>query len=222
MIPKLILKLQNMKAQTFLALLLILLTACAPAVTPAPTETLLPSAVPPTSTATADIIPAATTPSPLPTQPIVPLITPDAIQVARWKEYQAELAKLVLSEAGDIFPDYESALCEWDILGRSDQEVYVWAECIGPNAAGRKPAVVYLEADGLIRKVRVAGYKGLFFDLGWFPADVREKITLYYSSSCTYCGRPEELRMHLQYRQTHPEVPPLNVLSAMPTATTTP
>jgi len=158
----------------------------------------------------------------MPIQPTFAVITPDAIQVEKWKEYQAELAKAVICDSGHDCPNYEYALCEWDILGQSGQEVYVWAICYAPHAGNRKPAVIHLEADGSIRNVEVAGYKGLFYDLELFPLDVQEKITLYYSSSCTYCGRPEVLRIHLQYRQTHPGEPPLIILSATPTATPTP
>lgn len=210
-----------MKLRMIIVLLVTILTSCALV----PTETFTPTVIftlnPPTPTGTPEVVPSMT-PSPMPTQPAIIFITPDTIQVERWKEYQAELAKAITCDSGHDCPNYEYALCEWDILGRSNQEVYVWAQCIGPNASGRKPAIVYLDADGSIQKVRVAGYKGLFFDLELFPLDVQEKITLYYSSSCTYCGRPEELRVHLQYRQTHPEVPPLIILSAMPTATSIP
>ncbi len=157
-----------------------------------------------------------------PTQPIIPVITPDAIQVERWKEYQTELAKLVLSQAGDIFPDYESALCEWDILGRSNQELYVWAECLAPHAVDSRPAVIHLKLDGTIEKVEVP-----FHDSTWestiqklFPTDVQKKIDEYFYPM--YSGRAEELRIHLLYRLTHPDVPPLIILSAMPTATITP
>jgi len=183
-----------------------------------PTATLipiLPTSSQPTFTPTPTFIPVIITPSPLPTQPIIPVITPDAIQVERWKEYQTELAKLVLSQAGYIFPDYESALCEWDILGRSGREVYVWAMCGTPHAGDTKPTVIHLETDGAIQKVEVP-----FHGSAWestiqklFPENVQEKINAYFYSYSINSGRAEELRIHLIYRKTHPEEPPLIILS---------
>ncbi|MBI3175651.1 MAG: hypothetical protein HYZ25_18165 [Chloroflexi bacterium] len=180
------------------------------------TQTAQPTTTPPpTVTPTATIV--YPIPSSYPTQKPLPIFTPDVIQVERWKEYQTELAKLVLSEAGDVFPYYETALCEWDILGRSEQEVYVWATCFAPGSRDRKPAVIHLNVDGSIQKVEVP-----FHGSTWnstiqrlFPVDVREKIDSYFSSF--YSGRAEELRMHLQYRLTHPEIPPLVILSAIST-----
>jgi len=139
--------------------------------------------------------------------------------VERWSEYQTELAKLVLSQAGDIFPDYENALCEWDILGHSDQKVYVWAWCSAPHAGDSKPAVIYLNMDGSIQKVEVP-FHGSAWDLtiqSLFPVDIREKIDKYFYDSSTNSGRAEELRLHLLYRQEHPDVPPLVIFFAIPT-----
>jgi len=143
--------------------------------------------------------------------------------VEKWKEYQTELAKVVLSETGSVeYPFYEIALCEWDILGRSGQEVYVWAVCSAPSSGGETPAVIHLKADGSIEYVEVPGH-GSTMETNiqkMFPADVRAKFDLYYSSS--FYGRTRDLMDHLQYRQTHPEEPPLIVLSATPAATPTP
>ena len=55
----------------------------------------------------------------------------------------------------DIDPS-KDALCEWDILGRSGQEVYVWANCASILGNTVRPAVIYLEVDGAIRDVKVA------------------------------------------------------------------
>lgn len=201
-----------MKAQTIIILLVIILVACTPAVTLVPTEMSPPKKLTPT----AEVI-ATVTPSPMPAQPTFAAITPDTIQVERWKEYQAELAKAITCDSGHGCPDYEHALCEWDILGQSDQVVYVWAMCETLHAGNRKPAVIHLKVDGSIQNVKVPVGSSWASDvLGLFPAYVREKIDLYYSPSCPYCGRPEVLRTQLQYRQTHPEEPPLIVLSATP------
>src|SRR5688500_3590697 len=105
------------------------LVACGKQVAALPPEIPVPTTILPTSTPATIFIPAIVTPSPLPTEPIIPILTPDAIQVEKWKEYEGELAKLVLSDSGAEFPRYKDALCEWDILGRAGDEVYVWAQC---------------------------------------------------------------------------------------------
>jgi hypothetical protein len=180
------------------------------------TQTAMPTATPPPSTFTPTALPTpTTTPSPEPIQPPVPILTPDAIQVERWREYQTELAKLVLSDSGVANPIYADALCEWDILGRSGQEVYVWAVCGNFNSRGEGPAVIYLETDGSIQKVIAAGFKGLNYNLDLFPVDVQAKINLYLYGS----ERAGKMRTYLEYRLTHPEEPPLIVLSMMPTST---
>jgi len=191
------------------------------------TQAALPTATFPPSTFTPTATIVYPTPSPLPTQPPPPIFTPDAIQVERWREYQMELAKALLSGYSPALgydPDlYKSALCEWDILGRSGQEVYVWAFCaaLGGEENGSFPTVIYLEADGSIRNMSVAGYKGSSFNLELFPADVREKCGLYTGDSL-FNGRIKEMINHIDYRKTHPEEPPMSVLSTIPIVTPAP
>ncbi len=159
-----------MKIKTSLALLFFFLTACAPALTPAPTGTPVPSVVPPTFTPTANIIYPA--PSLYPTQHPPPILTPDAFQVERWKEYQTELAQ-ALFVYNPNFPQqhygpavYKDAICEWDILGRSGQEVYLWAACVSADGLSLRtnPTVIYLEPDGSIREVNVPSVDVNFHD----------------------------------------------------------
>jgi len=213
-----------MKKIVFIMFLAAVLAACGPASIPAPTATPVPTATFTPVSPTFTPIVMDISPSPIPTQPPPPIFTPDAIQVERWKEYQTELAKVLLfgySPALGYDPDlYKSALCEWDILGRSDQEVYVWAFCatLGGGENGSFPTVIYLEVDGSIRNVSVAGYKGSSFNLELFPADVREKSGLYIGDSL-FNGRIKEMINHIDYRKTHPEELPLSVLSATPIIT---
>jgi hypothetical protein len=226
-----------MKTKTILALLVLALTACAPAMTPAPTGTYVPSAVPPTLTATATF--AIPTPSLFPTQPSVPVLTPDAIQVARWREYQTELAKVLLSltERGWDPTIYKDALCEWDILGQLNLEVYVYAVCVisNGNTDMRSPAIVFLEPDGSIRQVKLPEPKpnSDMFNYDPFPKDAQEKFCYYFDpfpSDLPPCPYPPTfprprlalLYAHIEYRKTYPDEPPLVVLLAMSTATPTP
>ena len=158
------------------------------------------------------------TPSPLPTQPPIPFITPDPIQVERWKEYQTELAKSLISS---IPP--ENVFCEWEVLGRSDQDLYIWAVCgkIGGGRWASHPVVIHLESDGSIQNVSLVSGIGSEYINNihqMFPLDVQEKILNDQTSSMIY----QRLSEHLNWRQTHPEEPPLIVLSAIPTATPTP
>ena len=152
-----------------------------------------------------------------PTQPIIPMITPDAIQVERWQEYQTALAVSVFTpriSRVDI-------LCEWQILGQSEQELYVWAKCSGFHPSdlsylytGSAPAVIYLGEDGTIQNVAVAG-NGDFPDAygitlrKLFPSDVLDKI---FGHLIDY----DSLSAHLELRRENPEEPPLIVLSATP------
>jgi hypothetical protein len=143
--------------------------------------------------------------------------------VERWKEYQTELAKVLLYGYG---PDaYKDALCEWDILGRSSQAVYVWAECgIQGGAGGGRPAVIHLETNGSVQSVKVPEINNSTWDSqirSMFPEDVRNKFD-FYTGNSLFIGRVKEMLNHISYRESHPEEPPLVVLFAMPTATPAP
>jgi len=140
-------------------------------------------------------------------------MTPDAYQVEHWKEYQEALAKKF------IFSDYVPfALCEWDILGRANQEVYVWAVCAAPAERSYAFAVIHLAANGAVQTVE-APVNGD----GWasdvqriFPSDVQEKIASYDDNHYI----TQEMLNHIDWRRTHPDEPPLIVLSAMQTTPT--
>lgn len=91
-------------------------------VTPAPAVAL------PATTPTPTSIPLFVTPSPQPTEPSSPFITPDATQVARWQEYEEALT--ISLYPPKYYPRSTSEyLCEWEILGQADLEVYVFALC---------------------------------------------------------------------------------------------
>lgn len=155
------------------------------------------------------------TPSPIPTLPPPPLITPDAVQVERWKEYQSALAEKFIPVSFPI----ELVLCEWDILGQTEQELYVWAVCVAPGYEAMRPAVIYLGGDGSIQKVEAPIY-GSKWDSDirmMFPEDVREKI---YSED--FFQRSMELKKHIEWRQTHLGEPPLIIVSVSPSATPLP
>lgn len=182
--------------------------------TPFPTATFTP--LPPAFTSTATIEYFA--PTPIPTLPPLPIFTPDAMHVERWQEDEDALANALLS-----FPPgetLEEALCEWEILGRSDQEVFVWAVCTGTSLVGDTnprfptssiPAVIHHSEDGSVQLVEIpgAGTDHARDIRRMFPLDVQERIFKDFTDVRKFIE-------HLDIRQEHPEVPPLVVLSATP------
>jgi len=145
-----------MKTRILIALIAVILAACAPMAAPAQNETPVPAATftpsPPTTFVVGPI------PSPIPTQPAIPMITPNPIQIERWEEYQTALAK-------SIFPNDppERFLCEWEILGQSKLELYVWAECmsifsiegLGLPYQGGMPAVIHIGISGGVQSIEI-------------------------------------------------------------------
>ncbi len=208
-----------MKKTLFAVFLLGILTACAPAQPTIDTQStalaIVQTGIALTQTALPTFTPTATvvypTPSPLPTQPPFPVITPDAIQVERWREYQAELAK-------SIFPHDppEWFLCEWDILGRSGQEVYAWAVCGVGERSGSVPVVIYLNADGSIQNVKKPKNWSIENIHKMFPEDVRNKFDYLYA------GEIQKMLEHLEWREGHPEELPLVILGGALVVTLTP
>ena len=211
-----------MKKTLFATLLVVTLTACAPAPPTtdiqstafaivqtgvALTQTALPTSTPsPTFTPTATIV-VYPSPSPIPTFPPPPILTPDALQVKRWREIEKELARGILP----MFP-IETVLCEWDILGHSKQEVYVWAICASLAGDDERPAVIRLE-DGSFYNVEIPE-RGVSSDIDRiFPKEIQMKFSFYTGG---FYGRLEEMYNHIKYRQVHPEEPPLVILSATP------
>jgi len=191
----------------FWIVLLAFLAACGKQVAALPPETPIPTIVFPTPvpTSTLEPPPDIVLPTITPTRPGETLITPDGTQVERWREYQIALAKNVPS---DLPP--EEVLCEWEILGRSGSDVYVWAVCKGKLTIVSLPAVIHLETDGAVQSVeRPTNWSRDIPRL--FPPDVIEKFAHYQA------GRAGELIEHIEWRRTHPEEPPLIILSATPT-----
>lgn len=192
----------------FWIILLTFLAACGQQAVALSAETPIPTVDSPTSVSTSTFIPVTITPSPLPTQPTIPIITPDPIQVERWKEYQTALAKSFLS-----YLPPEEVICEWEILGQSDQVIYVWAICMGTIGIGTlaDPAVIHIGIDGSVQSVEIPG-GGMRY-----AADIREMFAP--DAQEKYFGRLihfQELTDHLQWRREHLEEPPLIVLSATP------
>lgn len=201
-----------MKITTSILLFLMTLAACTPistaTLTTIPTFTIVPSLDDSAQEAT----PAIVAPTPMPTRLTDSLITPDSNQMEHWREYQITLAESLL-----FLP--EETLCEWDILGASEQTLYLWIVCesilpFGATSAGRQmysssstPAVVHLAEDGAIQNVEIPA-PGISDYARLFPVEIQDKFEFYR------LGRAKELSDHIQWRREHTEEPPLIVLSA--------
>jgi len=201
----------------FMVTLLITLSACGKQAIALPTETPIPMAVSPTSVPTSTLLPVTITSSPLPPQPTIAVITPDPIQVERWKEYEDALARAIFRSS----PSPEEVVCEWEILGRADQEVYVWAYCASIYSAGPyladMPAVIHIDVDGSVQSAEIPGSRTSYSaDLRlMFPPDVQEK---YFGRLAHFQERADRLR----WRRGHPEEPPWIVLNSLPIQPTQP
>jgi hypothetical protein len=199
----------------FLIILVVFLTACENQKDTISTETSFPTIVSltqskPTAASTVTLAPVIVTPSPLPTRLTIAIITPDPIQVERWKEYEDALKQSILPTW-----TFEPLLCEWDILTRAGQEIYVWALCGSSKGTDMRPAVIHLRRDGSIGSVEIPK-RGSPSDVDrMFPQEVQAKFS-YYTGDSVLFGRLKEMLDHLYYRETHSEEPPLIVLLATP------
>ncbi len=199
-----------MKTKIIIALLAIFLASCTSVVTPAPTETPVP-----TITFTPVPVTALLQPTPLPTQPTIAVITPEPAQLEKWKEYEDALGKKLLGRE----LSRGKVLCEWEILGRSNREVYVWATCMVTVPLGKSgifpfsetPAVIHINEDSSVQSVEIPG-AGIYYarDIRkLFPLDAQER---YFGRLIDF----HRLSEHLRWRREHPEEPPLIVLDATP------
>lgn len=140
-------------------------------------------------------------PSIIPAQSIIPTQT----STPRWKIYEKALSKAVVNT--------NDGLCEWEILGNSGNEVYVWALCkvkepIG--TAGSVPAVIRLAQTGEIEKVDIPK-DGNFYSQdiqALFPVEIQEKVFL-----STFDGPAAE--KHIDKRLKSNE-PPMIEISGIP------
>jgi len=139
-------------------------------------------------------------------------ITLEPTQLEKWKEYERALAEKLMP-----FAPLEKVLCEWEPLGRSDKELYVWAICTVPDPITEisplffpvttLPAVIHIRPDGKIN-VEIPEYGSNYLsDLRrLFPADI-------FRTSADVGG----MEQHLNLRREHPNQPPLIVLNTTPT-----
>jgi hypothetical protein len=80
--------------------------------------------------------------------------------------------------AEDMLGD-RSALCEWEVWGRTDQSLYLWALCESGTGSGvSTPVVVYLDAVGQVAAVNRPGDGAQYGQdvRRLFPPDIQERI----------------------------------------------
>lgn len=190
---------------------LLLLSACTTA-----TES-VPPAIPSSSPSAQESAPFMTSPQPSPSpmtspQPY-PRLSASPSEIEHLPQIQTALAERLLHTL-----PAEKVLCEWEILGRDDLEIYVWARCsglveIGQNNPGHPtaeiPAVIHVAEDGAVESVEIPGIGNQYASSirALFPVDVQ---TIIFDDLIDYA----RLRQHLNWRLDHPDQPPLIVLDS--------
>ncbi len=169
-----------------------MLASCLPASTQAPTEINA-------STSLTRLAITSQTP-PNEAAPGIVATSTLATKIERWQVYENELAAIFLPLP--YLPG--KGLCEWEILGQSEREVFVWAICqvasSTEGAAMSAPAVISLAEDGCIKNVKVPRDGSQYANdiRNMFPNDLQEKILSFNS---------DKMWSHLQRRQINPEPP---------------
>jgi len=132
---------------------------------------------------------------------------------SRWEDVQAALAVEMLP-----FQAVEDVLCEWEVLGGAEQEVYVWAVCFGLPAADRPeeyaprastPAILSIAGDGSIMG-EIPAYGASYAEevQRLFPSDIQALIF-------DRMANISDLAAHAVQRRSVPG-PPLIVLTVTP------
>jgi hypothetical protein len=149
-----------------------------------------------TSTMEATLTPVPSTVTPAPTSTVI---------TERWMVYEQALANKILNGIKGI--------CEWDIIGQRDREVYVWAICQVTNnttgSAASVPAVLFFGSGGSIEKVQIPG-NGTQYGVDirkMFPQELQEQVFLGPMNV-------DQMWSHIKLRQKNPE-PPLIVISGV-------
>jgi hypothetical protein len=135
----------------------------------------------------------------------------------RWILYERGLSDILLGPPERTKPDLSQGhgLCEWEILGQKDNEVYVWALCTiydrSIGTATDAPAVIRLGDDGSILEVEMPkeGF-GNIRDL--FPEDIINRM----SGNGFRTGEVTTWGDHLDKRFADPSIPPLVVGQGVP------
>jgi len=204
----------RLKRVFYVGLILICLSGCVQATpeTTIPSPSIVPSLVTPEPTPS--IMQAGTTVTPIPTQL--------AGILKNWRGYEIALAQSMIPS----FPT-DQVICEWEVLGESVNELYVWAACMTtvpyPQTDDAYPsintaAVIHLSDDGEALAIeRPSGGMNYANEIReMFPVEAQEK---FFSNSIEY----KRLKDHLLFRKDNSFTPPLYAIdAARPTHAPTP
>ncbi len=164
-----------------------------PAVTPARVESPAPTAAP-AAVATASGA-----------QPAGDLLPPTNGLTHTWRDYETALVRAILPVT------LANGVCDWQVLGHTGQEVYVWAFCAAhqPEAditAASVPAVLALADDGHTVTARIPRDGTYYPDdvRALFPADVQQMVFDRPSTEM-----PARLAQHARHRLILSTLPPL-------------
>lgn len=160
------------------------------------------------------LVPATPT-NVLPVQSLYISFTASPEQIIKWREYEYALASRLLF----LHPP-EDIICEWEILGQVDEEIYVWAYCLGLPPSGMSenyapaasiPAVIHINLGGSIQSVELPRDQWDSYAEGIqniFPNDLHEKI---FKQEINIT----ELISHAKLRRANPS-PPLIIQLSTP------
>ncbi len=157
--------------------------------------------VTPPSTATAAPAAVATAVS---AQPAGDLLPPTNGLAHTWRDYETALVRAILP------PTLANGVCDWQVLGHTGQEVYVWAFCAAYQAgadtsAASVPAVLSMADDGHTVTARIPR------EGSYYPEDVRAMFPPKVQQQ-VFDRLPEATLSRLEQharRLTLPTLPPL-------------
>ncbi len=144
-----------------------------------------------------------------PGTPVVPslndLLPPTNGMTHTWRDYETALVRAILPAT------LANGVCDWQVLGHTGQEVYVWAFCAANQAgaditAASLPAVLTLADDGHTVTARIPR-DGTYYPedvRALFPADVQQQIFRRLPEATL-----SRLEQHARRRLTWPTLPPL-------------
>lgn len=138
-------------------------------------------------------------------QPTGDLLPPTNGLTHTWRDYETALVRAILP------PTLANGVCDWQVLGHTGQEVYVWAFCAARQpgadiAAASVPAVLALAGDGHTITARIPR-DGTYYPEDvrtLFPADVQQRVFDRPSTEM-----PARLAQHARRRLILSTLPPL-------------
>jgi hypothetical protein len=135
----------------------------------------------------------------------------DLTRAPLWRKYEYALAAAMLGP--DSYPSRTlgNSLCEWEIYGRTQDKVYVYALCqdatSDQGSAASAPAVVHLNPDGSIGPVDLPQDGSNYGPSiqAMFPRDLWDKVM---HGTPTFTFDAQAAMEHIVSRRPYPGTPP--------------